>query len=269
MQVFARNPAGIVFLACLTAGLILYALWRIFEGVVGLRVKGAKETHKRILRRFPPIISGCVYGLYAALNLATIFEDSGEPTAGEEDSTWSSRMLSHTYGRVIFFIVGVVMVGLFVWQAWEGLSGHFRKELRPMSRLARKVVYPLGYIGIFGRGCFFLLLGVAAFRLVFEPDIRDEGIGGVTGNFQREAWGKAVLIFVGSLLFVYTPYCVACVRYRKFIEEGPMDLPGGTVTGLKNKVKEKTKDIPDELPAENPRQPGGSRAADPEAAQTA
>jgi hypothetical protein len=31
-------------------------------------------------------------------------------SAGEEDSTWSSRMLSHTTGRVIFFIGGLVMV---------------------------------------------------------------------------------------------------------------------------------------------------------------
>jgi hypothetical protein len=28
-QIFARNPAGIVFLALLTAGLILYATWRV------------------------------------------------------------------------------------------------------------------------------------------------------------------------------------------------------------------------------------------------
>jgi hypothetical protein len=46
----------------------------------------------------------------------------------------------------------------------------------------------------------------------------------------------------------YTLHCIACVRYRKFIELGPMDLPGGTVTGLRDTVKRKLRRLPDDAP---------------------
>jgi len=238
MQVLACHPGGIVLLALISAGLIMYAMWRIFEGVFGLRVHGDKRMSKRILRRIPPLISAAIYLVYAVLNIATITNPGDRDCDNHEGGTWSAKLLRSTGGRALFFIAGLVMIGLFGWQMYESLSGNFKKELRKdKERLGRKITIWIGYPGIIGRGLFFLLMGVTMIRMVFTPSLRDDGLGGAMGEFQRNVWGKILLWVFGLFLIVYMVFCFLCARYRKFVAEGPKDLPEGGFPAIKDKAR--------------------------------
>jgi len=229
-RAIAKNTIGKVFLGILTFGLILYVLWRLFECVAGLRVGGSKRLKDRIWKRFIPLASAAIYTVYIVANFGSIFKDG---SSGSGNDTWSAAMLRHTYGRVLFFIAGLVLIGLFCWQMYESISGNFKKELKPRDSSAMmKVVYGFGYVGIIGRAVLFLWLGVTFIRLVFTPSLRRDGIGGAIGEIKRNWAGKTALFIAGALLIIYAIYCILCVRYRKFIEEGQKDLPPGGITGM-------------------------------------
>ena len=149
------NGWGTAALALLLAGMMLYALWRMFEASTGAGATQDEGKMKRFFRhRLSPFISGCVYLSYAAFCIRLLF---GLRSTG--GVCFSACWRDSLGGTVLLALLGLAFLITMVTQLVPALTGNFRGEMRA-GRMARwprlgRAFLILGRIGFLGRAALF------------------------------------------------------------------------------------------------------------------
>ncbi len=214
-QIAARSY-GTFVLWLLVVGFAGLALWRFGEAAFGAVGPGGHEAEERL----KSLARGVLYAFFfvSTLNLVTGVSSAATANGNSQSKALTARIMTHSGGRLLIGLAGVVLVVIGILLAREGWTREFlqRMNLAGTPPGARALVEKLGLVGGVARGAVVALAGVflviAAVR--FSPS-KAEGIDGTLRAFAHTPLGPFLLIVValGLIAFGLFSWCEA--RWRR------------------------------------------------------
>jgi len=214
-QIAARSY-GTVVLWLLAVGFGGMALWRLSEAAFGAT---GPDGHKAG-QRLKSLARGVLYTAFCVSTVAFVIGASSRATANsnKQSRTLTARVMTHTGGRLLVGLAGIVIIGVGLYLAYRAWKKKFLRRMdlagtRPSTRAA---VEKLGVFGGIARGAVAVLAGVfllvAAIR--FQPS-KAEGIDGTLRAFAHTPLGPYLLVLValGLVAFGLFSWCEA--RWRR------------------------------------------------------
>ena len=212
----AAKSYGTFVLWLLVIGFAGLALWRLGEAAFGAAGPDGYKTSKRL----QSFARGVLYTFFFASTLQLVTGASSAATANgnSQSQALTARVMTHSGGRLLVGLIGVVVVVIGVLLAREGATKAFLKQmdLGRASTRTRSLVQKLGTVGGVARGAVIALAGVffviAAVR--FTP-AKAEGIDGTLRAFAHTPMGPLLLVLValGLVAFGLFSWCEA--RWRR------------------------------------------------------
>lgn len=209
-------PFGAFLLVATAVGLLGYALWRFVQAAMDTERKGSDA--RGLVQRVAYAISGCVHlglAFWAARLLA-----SGGGGGGDVARSWTAQLMSRPAGAWLVGVVGVVVIGVGLYQFYHAFSAKFRDELMlgRMGPAEEEWLTRLGRFGYAARGVVFGLVGL--FLLVAakqaEPGAA-RGLGGALATLAQQRSGSWLLGVVATGLVAYGALMLAEARYRRMV----------------------------------------------------
>jgi Domain of Unknown Function (DUF1206) len=212
----AAKSYGTIVLWLLVVGFAGLALWRFSEVAFGAAGPDGNEAGERL----KSLARGLLYSFFFVSTLQLVTGTSSRATANgnTQSRDLTARVMTHTGGRLLVGLVGVVVLVIGFLLAREGWTKEFlkRMNLGGAPTGTRSVVEKLGVLGGVARGAVIALTGVfltiAAVR--FSPS-KAEGIDGSLRAFAHTPVGPFLLILValGLVAFGLFSWCEA--RWRR------------------------------------------------------
>jgi hypothetical protein len=205
----ARGAVGTAVLAATAAGFAGFGAVRVWAAV--------RRTKESAWERTSALLQGLFYlaltwipASYALGNQAAGNEQSQHQTAGD--------LLHLPGGRVIVFGLGLVIVGVSLYQIWNGVDRDYvdGMAIEHAPRWVRGLVLGSGTIGIPARALTFLPLGIFfTVAAVQGNPARADGLDGELTALTGNPWGEVVLVLSAAGLMVFAVYSAMEVRYRE------------------------------------------------------
>jgi len=224
---------GWVVLIPLTIGIFCYSLWRLFEGIYGVRTQLAKRAWKKVLDGY--VIPFCSGIFYFILGIGVIYIIKNGP--GQEDSTseMTHYLSGSIFGRIILSVMAAVLFLVAVAWVVQLIRRTFvretvdKKKMKKSPQWVRRLVYITAYVGTSGRIILFILLAILLCRVAWDPDIQNLGFGGALAQIQKKGIGMFFLFLVGLLLIIFGLWSVFGAYYHNFFPDPVLtptvDLP--------------------------------------------
>jgi len=204
-------PGGPILLGLIALGLLGYIVWRLVQAFRDTEDKGT--DFKGIARRIGYAGSGLLYaGLawYAAQLAMNSASDNGPST----QQTLTARVLAWPGGEWIIMGVGLITIGVGLYQLYQAYSGKFHKQVKSSDIPAdqQNKVYRLGQAGYTARG---IVLGIIGYFFVQAgQQSRATAVGSTDEAFDLLAsMGPVVLGIVALGLMAYGLYMLVQAKY--------------------------------------------------------
>jgi hypothetical protein len=212
MQAVVSHRGGSILLWVIAIGLLGYALWRWSEAAFGVVGEGRKAGP-----RVQSFVRGCVYAFFAFSAFKLLSHSAGKSQASQQQD-WTARAMTHTGGRLLVGIVGVVVIVVGIVLIREGITKKFEKYLRmqDMSPETRRVVELLGVVGTVARGVVFAFVGVFVLRAAMTFDAsKARGLDGALRSLATASGGPWLLGAAALGLIVFGIYGYAEAIWRR------------------------------------------------------
>jgi hypothetical protein len=207
-------PLGRVLLGMVALGLLAYAMWRLFQGVLDPEKEG--RDAKGIAKRLDHILNGLFHATLA-FSAGQLALGSGGRSGGSPED-WTARLMAQPLGRWLTVLVGVVIVGTGLYQFYKAYKADFQDELKlgEMSAQEKAWTTRSGRLGYIARG---LVLGVVGVFLVqaalqTNPD-KARGLGGALRTLAYQPFGPYILGVVALGLIAFGAFMFVVARYRR------------------------------------------------------
>jgi hypothetical protein len=216
LSTIGQQPFGRTLLAIMAAGLLAYALWRFVQAAVDPEHKG--KDAKGLAQRAGYVASGLTYGALGLLAGRMALGQVGGGSGGQSQEDWTARLLAQPFGVWLVALVGLVVIGIGLYQFYYGISGKFRKELKlhEMSRTEVTWATRAGKLGYPARGVVYAMTGgffmLAALRA--NPE-EAGGFGQALAELARQPYGPWLLGLVALGVFCYGIYSFVQAKYRR------------------------------------------------------
>ncbi len=189
------QPYGDFLLGAVVAGLAAIAVVHFVEAAGGKRGR---------LFRLGLAVNGFGYAILAWAAARLLFHvGKGGGSLQKAGVSW---LLRNSWGSAVLAVVGLVVAGGGVWEAWQGVRGvlPFRRDLLP-RRLVR-ILSGIARFGLVARGVVLCALGYFLCRAADEGNAeRVQSMGGALRIFSRAAFGP---ILMGTIAFGLAAYGV-------------------------------------------------------------
>jgi hypothetical protein len=201
-------PAGKLLLSVIVLGLLAYALWRHFQGLLDPEKEGTDL--KGITKRLDHVLNGLFHAALA-FSAALLTLGTSRGGGGGSPDDWTARLMAQPFGRWLAVIVGLIIVGIGLFQFYKA---DFRNELKLGEMSTREDTWATraGRLGYAARGVIGAFLMQAALQT--EPD-KARGLGGALQTLARQPFGPYVLGGVAVGLVAYGAFMFVMARYRK------------------------------------------------------
>ena len=160
----SEQDFGRVLVGLLGLGLLAYATWRLYRAIVDPHNLG--HDKKSALKRTGYAVSGLANGTLGVLALRAALQGS-DASGGTSQQGMIATLMQASYGPWLVGLLGLVLIGTGIYQAYKGLSGKFMTGTT-YRHLSRQTVERLGRYGHLARGLIFGIIGgfvlVAALR---------------------------------------------------------------------------------------------------------
>jgi Domain of Unknown Function (DUF1206) len=207
-------PLGRVLLGVIAIGLLAYAMWRLFQGIVDPENEG--KDAKGILKRVDHVLNGLFHAALA-FSAGQLALGSGGGGGGSPDD-WTARLMAQPFGRWLAVVAGAVIVGTGLYQLHKAYRADFRDELKSgeMGAREKKWASRIGRIGYAARGVVFGVIGVFLAQAALQTDPEEaRGLGGALETLARQPFGPYVLGAVALGLVAYGVFMFVMARYRR------------------------------------------------------
>ena len=206
----AQQPFGTLLVVVLCIGFACYAVWRLSEAAFGAVGEGAKKAP-----RAQSLVRGIAYAILAISALSLLL--GSRTSQGSQQRTITARVMDQAGGKALIFTIGVsiVLVGLFL--AWEGVTRRFMKyfpqESTPDGVL--RAITGFGTVGNTVRGLVFTLAGLLVMMAAWQH--APEKASGLDGALKTLRDGPAgFLLVVAALgLIAFGVYAALEAVYRR------------------------------------------------------
>jgi len=210
LHTVAGTSVGGVLLWLLVAGFIGLALWRLSEALYGSPQAGGRKASTRLKALARAIIYGFV--AYGTLKYAL---GAGAPQSSNQQSVdLTATALKEPGGRALVVILGLALIAMGVYMAWQAWRREFRKQLQTgrMRARTRRVVEWLGVVGGIARGVVFTTAGI--FLVVAAAKSQPQQAKGIDSSLRALAATPAgplllVLVAIGLIMFGVYSCCQA------------------------------------------------------------
>jgi hypothetical protein len=213
MKAVAAESYGKVLLVLLAIGLAGYAIWRLTRAVVGHGAEQRDDTGDRIAA----FAAGIAYAGLCVVAVG-ILAGSGSSSSSQKAKETTAGVLGWSAGPVLVAIAGLVLIGVAVYQAYEGLSRSFLEDAKTgeMSESVRRAYTALGVFGLVARAVVFALAGYGILKAALEYDPKEAvGLDGALHKLTQTTLGPWLLGVVAIGLAGFALYSMADARYRK------------------------------------------------------
>ena len=207
----AQQPFGKALLVVLAVGLAGYAIWRLLRAALGHGRSQDDNAGDRI--------SGAASGLaYVLLCVTAIKILAGAGTGSGTPKEATGGVLDWTGGPLLVGIAGAVLIGVALYQLYQGVSRKFLDD-STTAQMNPQVLRALTGLGVFGhiaRGVVFGLIGYGLIRaaLDYDPD-KAVGLDGALRKVQDASYGTWLLALVAIGLLGFAAYSALDARYHK------------------------------------------------------
>lgn len=148
---FLQNqPFGNLIIYILAIGIFAYALWRFYKAIADPKNKG--DDASGFAKRFGYFSSGLLYG---AFGFAVLSGGSG----GSNKQQYVAQILDKSYGPLLVGLVGLIIIGVGIYQIYKGYSGKYLEELNATRSNQRDLLNKSGKFGYMARGIVFGIIG--------------------------------------------------------------------------------------------------------------
>jgi len=207
-------PLGRVLLGMIVIGLLAYATWRLFQGMLDPENEG--RDAKAIVKRADHVLNG-MFHVALAFNAGQFVLGSGGGDGGSPDD-WTARLMAQPFGRWLTVVVGVVIVGAGIYQLYKAYRADFRDELKSgeMSAWEKEWATRSGRLGYAARGVIFGVIGIFLVQAALQTDPDEaRGLGGALQTLAHQPFGPYLLGTVAIGLVAYGIFMFVMARYRR------------------------------------------------------
>jgi hypothetical protein len=205
----AHAPVGFLLIAGAALGFAVF-------GVV--RIVGAINDHRHgRLRRLSTAGQGL---LYLAMGGATTSFLLGSRATGSEQQQRSTaaKVIALPFGRALLAVVGLVVLGMCVWQVVVAVRGHFADGLKheEMGERARRVTQVTARIGIPARALAIAPVGLFLLVAAVRADPQQaKGLDALLLDASRNPVGRVLVVLAAAGFVVFAVYSLLEARYRR------------------------------------------------------
>ena len=205
MQTLAGDPVGGVLIALLAAGFAAYAAWRAVQAVTG----------DAWAERLVCAVRALVYAAFA-FTAARILTGAGGGSQNGKARKATAAVLGWPGGTWLVGAVGLVLIGVGLWNLYSGVSGSFEDAwVGGRGEEAEKWGVRAGVVGHAARFVVFALIGAFAIdaAATYDPQ-KAVGLDGALQKLSHQAYGDVLLGVTAAGLIAYGAYCFVDARYR-------------------------------------------------------
>ncbi|HET8954926.1 MAG TPA: DUF1206 domain-containing protein [Solirubrobacterales bacterium] len=213
LQTIAHQSFGELLLVLVAIGLGGYSLWRLVRAAVGHGAEQRDSTFDRI----SALDSGIAYGILCFTAIGILTSSGGGGGSGSPKST-TGGVLDWTGGTLIVGIAGAILVGVALYQLYEGLAKKFLQDAKTgeMSEGVEKAYTALGMFGIVARAVIFALIGYGLIKAAVDYNPKEAiGLDGALRELAHASYGPVLLGLVAAGLIGFGLYSIVDARYRK------------------------------------------------------
>jgi len=213
IKTVAGSGGGTLLLWVLAIGMLLYAAWR----VVSALLPGSTDA-KGWAHRIGYVASAIMYTTFALSAIALARDANKVPNGNQKVTDISTKIMSHSGGRLLFGLVGVIVIAVGLYRISKGVKIDVDDELDMSGTQPgyRRFVEKIGAIGEIGRGIGFALVGFFLLRAAIKYDPNDAtGLDGALRRLAAESWGVVVVAIVGIGFAAYGVFCLATFTHRR------------------------------------------------------
>ena len=210
-------PLGRVLLGMIVIGLLAYATWRLFQGILDPENEG--KDAKGIVKRTDHVLNA-LFPAALAFSAGGIVLGTGGGGGGGSPEDWTARLLAQPFGRWLAVIAGVGVVCAGLYQFYKAYRADFREELESgeMSTRERMWATRSGRLGYAARGVVFGVIGVFLVQAALQTDPdRARGLGGALQTLAHGPFGPYILVAVALGLVAYGAFMYVMARYRRIV----------------------------------------------------
>lgn len=214
-QLFGRVLLGIVLI-----GLVGYSLWGLIRAFFDSLHKG--RDIKGILERVGFFLSAVAYAILIIFTYNFIFSASNAAQNGAQGiqiRNIISTIFLIPFGKWIVGIIGVIVVGVGLYQAHKGMSHNFANQFHPYALNAKQVriVKVIGSFGTVARALVFGIIGIfLIFAMYNSNSSQAKGIDGALLSLLHQPYGSWLLGVVAVGLIAFGCYSLLGGFWFKF-----------------------------------------------------
>ena len=213
MRSIGPHPLDSVLLVVLAVGLVGYALWKLVQGIMDPDDKGS-DAHGT-LRRVGYVGSGLIHGGLAFTAAQSIF---GAEDTSEDAMALSAMAYQPPLGQILVGLVGLVVIGVGLYQLYAAYTARFRDDLRLdlMSDAEDRWVTFAGCVGTAARALAIGVAGAFVILAAYQSDPSEvRGLGEALGTIYQQPSGSYMLGAVAVGLIVYGAFMFLVAFYRR------------------------------------------------------
>ena len=207
-------PMGKLVLGGIVLGLLAYAMWRLFQGLLDPENEGTDV--RGIAKRLDHALNGL---FHASLAVSAGFLVLGASRGGGGTlDDWTAHLMVQPFGRWLTLIVGAAVVGAGLYQFYKAYRADFRDELKLGEMGAREDCWAtrVGRIGYAARGVVFGLVGAFLMQAALQTAPgKARGLGGALRTLAGQPFGPYALGTVALGLLAYGAFMFVVARYRR------------------------------------------------------
>jgi hypothetical protein len=216
LATLAQHPLGKLLLIVLAIGFAAYALWRVVQAFAERADEpDAEGKAKKWGTRAGYLGRAAIYAslAYACVK---ILSGSHEQSQNQQAKQHTAEVFGWPAGRWIVAAVGLVIIGVGLWNLYRGVAQKFEDKWRGgMGQAAKKWGARIGTLGHIARAVVFTLVGLFITKAAIEYDPKEAiGLDGALQKLAEQSYGSWLLGITAAGLFAYGVYCLFDAWYR-------------------------------------------------------
>ena len=215
LRTYYQQPFGQFLVWAAAVGLAGYAIWRFVEAIADPERGGHDMKH--IGKRIGYAVSGLVHGALAVM-AAQLAMGQGHRGGGGKEHTYLTRLLDMPGGTAIVVIVGLIVIGVGIFEIWNGWVAHFMKKFATGEMSTREQTWALyaGRAGLIAHGVVFGIVGYFLLRAAASGRSgQAKGLGGALREIAGAGHGLFLLGVVAVGLVGYAAHMFFTARYLR------------------------------------------------------
>lgn len=214
-SIASQGAWGTVLVGLVGVGLLGYGLWRLTQFFIEKADDEDSDTKKWIMRA-SYIVRALVYGGLSVLAFRIALGSGGGGGGNSEQALTARVMRDVPAGRWLVGLVGVIIIAVGCYQAYQAFSKDFMEELQThrMNATERTWMRRLGVLGHSARAVVFGLIGLFVVRAAVQFDPQESsGLDGALQSVAGQPAGPWLLGLTALGLFAFGVYTIVRARY--------------------------------------------------------